>query len=419
VLASSPLFLVYAQIGLLDSTATFFVAAAIAAKLARAGRTGGARAGLAVLEGVALAAALLTKGPVLLLFPLGLRLGALLARERSAASADRSDLLALGVALGLAGSWLLAAAHAEGSRYVRWITLGQAVKRIAGRAPHLRPPGFLIAATLIGLLPWTLLGAPLGRLRAAWRSGTLAPPSAASAALLGWIALPALLLSLLRTQQPHYLLPALPALALALGQAVTHPERWAVRGAAALGLLASALLIARAGSTAALSSEPAEIAVAGDALVRMAALLASAILIGLVLWPAASRLAPWQRAAAGSLVVAVAALVALIRLDPWMSPRALISNPTVSRASQLSAPGSELSSVRIYSERTQVEPLPKYLLAGWLAADPGRVAIVWESELPRVGSQAGLEEVTRGYLGGTPAVVLRAAPVGSTPDRIR
>jgi hypothetical protein len=200
---------------------------------------------------------------------------------------------------------------------------------------------------------------------------------------------------------------------------VAHPERWAVRGTSALGLLASALLIARAVSTSALSSEPAEIAAAGDAFVRLAALLAGALLIGLVLWPAAPRLAPWRRAAAGSLVVAAAALVALIRLDPWMSPRALVSNPTVSGASQLSAPASERSSVRIYSQRTQVEPLPKDRLAGWLAADPARVAIVWEHELPRVGSQAGLEQVARGYLGGTPAVVLRAAPVGSTPDRIR
>ena len=350
---------------------------------------------------------------------LGSSLGAAVARERSAASADRSDIAALGVAICIAGGWLLAASHEAGPYYLREVVLRQAQRRISGKAPHLRPPGFLIAVTLIGLLPWTLLGAPLGRLRAAWRRGGVARPGAAAAALLGWIALPALFLSLLRTQQPHYLLPALPALALALGQAVASPERWAVRCTAALGLLASAILLARAAWASALSSDPSEIAMAGDTFVRIAALLAAGLLIALVFWPATSRLAPWQRAAAGALVLAAAGLVALIRLDPWMSPRALVSNAAVASASELVAPASARSSVHIYSERTQVDPMPKYLLPAWLAADPGRVAIVWERELPRLDSKAGLEQVARGYLGGTPAVVLRAAPAGATPNRIR
>jgi 4-amino-4-deoxy-L-arabinose transferase-like glycosyltransferase len=420
VLATSPIFLAYAQTGLLDATASACVTAAIAAKLARAKRDARARRRLAVLEGVALAAALLMKGPVLLLFPVGLRLGAALARERSAASADRSDALALGVALGIAGAWLLAATQAEGYRYAREIALRQAVRRISGHAPHLRPPGYLIAVTLIGLLPWTLLGAPLGRLWSALRRGTIERPSAAQAALLGWILLPALLLSLLATQQPHYLLPTLPALALLLSQAVAEPERWAIRCTAALGLLVGAALLARAAWALPMSSEPAELAMAHDPAVRMAALLAAALLFALLLLPRAARLPPWQRAAACAVVLATAAMVSLVRLDPWMSPRALVSNPAVQAASQLAAPSSARSSVRLFGKRTQVEARRKPELGAWLAADPRRVALVWERDLPRVGpATAQLEQIGRGYHRGKPLIALRAAPPAATPDPIR
>ena len=412
---------------MLDTTATACVTGAIAAKLARENQAGGTRALLVVLEGAAVAAALLTKGPVLLLFPIGLRLGAALARERSAASADASDLAALGVALGLTGAWLVAAAQAEGSLYVRSITVGQALRRITGDAPHLRPPGFLLGVALLGLLPWTLLGAPLGRLRALWRQRDGARLGASHAALLGWIALPALLLSTLRTQQPHYLLPALPAIALLLGQAVSRPEPWAIRSTAALALLVSAALFARAWSTAAFSGDPAELAMATDTPVRVAAALAAALLLALLLLPRAARLSPWERAAAGTLVIAVASLVALVRLDPWMSPRALLASEAVLRAERLAAPESARSSVLVLSGRSQVDTLRRTTVGAWLAAEPGRVALVWEHDLGRLGRDAGaalgadeVERIGRGYLGRRPLVALRAAHATPIPpDPIR
>jgi len=427
VLTTSPVFLIYAQIGMLDTTATACVTAAIAAKLARANQPGGARALLVALEGVALGAALLTKGPVLLLFPIGLRLGAALARERSAGSADTSDVAAAGVALGCVGAWLLAAAHSAGGDYVRAISLGQALRRITGHAPHLRPPGFLLGVTLIGLLPWTLLGTPLGRLWSAWRQTVGTRPGGSHAALLGWIALPALLLSMLQTQQPHYLLPALPAIALLLGQAVTRPERWATRSTAALALLASGVLFVRAWAAPVFSGSEAELAMATDAPTRGVAALAAALLLALVLLPSAARLAPWVRAVAGVTAIAVTALFCLSRLDPWMSPRALLSSEAVARADRLAAPYLVRSIVSILSGRSEVDKTDRTTVGAWLAAEPGRVALVWEDDLGRLGHDAGaplradeVEQIGRGYVRGRPLVAVRAAGTTATePDRIR
>ncbi|HEY8156107.1 MAG TPA: phospholipid carrier-dependent glycosyltransferase [Myxococcota bacterium] len=427
VLAASPLFLVYAQIGMVDTTATACVTAAIAAKLARADRAGGARALLVALEGVALAAALLTKGPVLLLFPIGLRLGAALARERSPASADRSDLAAFGLALGIGGAWLLAAANVAGSQYVQAIGPRQVFRRVTGRAPHLRPPGFLIGVTLLGLLPWLLLGAPLGRLRSRWREAGSARPGASQAALLGWILLPALLLSLLRTQQPHYLLPALPAAALLLGQAVDRPERWATRGTAALALLVSGVLLLHAIAAPLFPDAPAELASATDLATRAVAALAATLLLALVLLPAAARLAPWVRAAIGMGILAVCVLFALARLDAWMLPRALLASGAVVRADRLAAPQNVRSTVRILSGRSEVDKSVRKRIRAWLAEGPGRVALMWESEYLRLESEASVAgresdviEIGRGTLRGRSLVAVRAAPTPATePDRIR
>jgi 4-amino-4-deoxy-L-arabinose transferase-like glycosyltransferase len=427
VLATSPLFLAFSQIGLVDATATACVTAAIVAKLARAERTGGARALLITLEGLALAAALLTKGPVLLLFPLGLRLGAAFARERSAASADASDAAALGLALALAGAWLLAAAHTVSSGYVYAISLRQVFRRVSGQAPHLRTPGFLLVATLIGLLPWLLLGTPLGRLRSRWRQRAEAPLGGAAAALLGWILLPALLLSLLRTQQAHYLLPAFPAFALLLGQAVDRPERWANRSVAALALLTSGILLWVAATAPVFPAAPTEVALVSDAATRGVLALAAAVLLALVLLPAAVRLAPWVRAAAGMLVIAAALLFAVSRIDAWMLPRELLASPAVAGAERLAAPQNVRSTVRVLTGRSEVDKGVRKRLGSWITAGPGRVALMWEREFlryQREASKAGrpseIAEIGRGTLRGRTLVAVRAAPSPAAgTDRIR
>ncbi len=135
VLATTPLFLVYGQMGLVDSLLTLLVTLAIAAKLLRDAAPGGRRGGWIALEGVALGAALLTKGPVCLLYPLGLRVGALASGRDAPGRPDRSDLASLVLAGALAASWLWLAVGEVGSAYALDLTIGQLRNRLAGEAP--------------------------------------------------------------------------------------------------------------------------------------------------------------------------------------------------------------------------------------------------------------------------------------------
>jgi len=284
----------------------------------------------------------------------------------------------------------------------------------------LRPPGFLLAVTLVGLLPWTLLGVPLARLRAAWRQRAGLRPGGGHAALLGWILLPTLALSALQTQQPHYLLPALPALALLLGQSLATPERWATRSAAALALLASGTFFLRACTTTVFTGNAAEIALAADPALRLTLALAAASLLAVVLLPPAARVAPWVRAVVGLCAIAVAALVGVARVDPWMSPRALFLNDSIVRAERLAAPETARSAVRILSGRSEVDATRRKSIGDWLAAEPGRVALVWERDLERLALGATpVEEIGRGYLRARSLVALRVVrATRAGPDRV-
>lgn len=428
VLATTPLFWAYGQLGLLDATSTALVTAAVAAKLARAGRSGPGCTALAIAEGLALGAALLVKGPVLLLFPIGLRLGAAFARAPGPARADASDAAALGVAAGVVGAWLLAAAHQGGSDYVRSITLGQAVNRVRGDAPHLRPPGFLLAITLAGCLPWVALA--LGGVRdriAALRRG--ARPGPAASALLGWALVPLALLSLLETQQPHYGLPGVPALALLFAGALEGAPRAARRllaglaAALALGLAVAALAPATLAGVVRLDPALAP-RIAGDASLRAGALLAAAALAGCLSLRAPAWLAgaAWRRAVGATAVLLAFCTLALARIDPLLVPRELLAHPAVAGAARLEAPSSLRSVIRLYAGRTEVDTVAEQFVAAELAAEPGMVALVWEGDLPRVRSAPGaesvaLEEVARGFAKGRILVALRAAraPAAAPP----
>jgi 4-amino-4-deoxy-L-arabinose transferase-like glycosyltransferase len=425
VLATAPLFWAYAQLGLLDATSTALVCGAIAAKLARADRGANARAALVVTEGLCLGAALLTKGPVLLLFPLGLRAGAALARAtgaanatgetrtRSAARADATDAAAFAIALAVAGAWIAAAWAQAGGDYVRAITLGQAVRRVTGDAPHLRPAGFLLAVTLGGCLPWTLLGVGALR-RERWAAGRLAP---GTWALLGWCGIPLALLSLLETQQPHYGLPGLPALALLLAGTIDPAPRAVARILGALALLAAAALAAAAVATplwmAAADLDPALVTHFGDDLaLRSGALVAAVALAASVLarGPAWLAAGPWRRTLAATALALLFAALVLARLDPVLVPRALFTHPEVSSAQRLEAPSSLRSAIRVATGRDDVGVVIEEDVASRLAQDAGLVALVWERDLDRVRAPAGaLEEVARDFARGRLVVALRAA----------
>ena len=425
VLATTPLFLVYAQMGLLDLLCTFLVTAAIAAKCARDAAGGRARTALAGAEGLALGLALLAKGPVLLLFPLGLRAGALLSRgQRGPARPDRSDALVLALALALAGGWLAAAWRGTGGPdYVRAITLGQALRRVTGDAPHLRAPGFLLASSLVGFLPWSVIAA--GALPRLWRAsaGRWAP---GVAPLLGWIALPLGLLSLLETQQPHYVLPALPAAALGAGALLDdEPPAWVRRLLAGVGFVfgAAALVLALALPQLAggLQVDPAaRTLLAGDRALRGVALGVGAALVALAL---VRRLGPfdtlWRRAALGSACLVAGVFALSWRVDPLMLPRELLARPEVRAAPRLVAPMSLRSAVRVQTGRAEVDALVERETLDAMRREAGTVALVWRRDLPRLGVPPGaLQEIGEGFVRGRSVLALRLAPgvVDGAPD---
>jgi 4-amino-4-deoxy-L-arabinose transferase-like glycosyltransferase len=413
VLATTPLFLVHAQLGMLDTLLAAAVAAAVACKLWR-GRPGARRALWTGLEGAALGAALLVKGPVALLFPLGLRLGA--GRRRGPARADAGDLAALGVALAVTVAWLAAAAAEAGLDYALSLAFGQLAQRVAGAGddvPHAAAPGELLWVGFAWLLPWSAFGlAALSReTRAALPDG-LRP-------LLGWLLAPWLVLSLLPSQQVQYLLPALPAGALLVGALAALPLGRALPlGLRALGAVAGAALLAfGVGADALLAPDAFDPSIraslVGDGVLRAGLAAAGAGLLALCLLPLRAR-PLWPRAAGAGALAFAAALLVTWRADDWISGRPILSHPVVASAARVAAPSAMRSAVRLYAGRAEVEMLEKDELLAEARRDPGLVGLVWERHLSRFPAGA-FEELARGHVMGRSLLAVRAKSPASAP----
>jgi 4-amino-4-deoxy-L-arabinose transferase-like glycosyltransferase len=411
VLATTPLFLVHAQLGMLDALLAAAVAAAAACKLRR-GRAGARRTLWTGLEGAALGAALLTKGPVALLFALGLRLGA--GRRPGPARADASDLAALGLALALALAWLLAAAAEGGADYALGLAFGQLARRVAGvggdEVPHPAAPGELLAVGFAWLLPWSALGL------AALRRETRRALPGGTAPLVGWLFAPWVALSLLPSQQVQYLLPALPAGALLAGALAGAPLARALeRGLRALGAALGAGLLASGAALDALLApdafEPSiRAALAGDAVLRAGLAAAGAAILLACLLPLRGR-ALWPRAAAAAALCFAVALLVSWRADDWISGRPILSHAVVAGAARVAAPSAMRSAVRVYAGRPEVEALEKDELLAEARRDPGLVALVWQRHLGRFPPGA-FEELARGHVMGRGLLAVR----GQTPQ---
>ncbi|MCX5682290.1 MAG: hypothetical protein NT049_01215, partial [Planctomycetota bacterium] len=109
------------------------------------------------------------------------------------------------------------------------------------------PPGTLLAVTIAGLLPWAIFlpAAIAGLMRQGWRERRTQP---AHLLLLAWAAVVVGVFSLTKTQLPHYVAPAFPALAVLAGAylaeriAATTPDPWFRRGLAAATVLSGVLV---------------------------------------------------------------------------------------------------------------------------------------------------------------------------------
>jgi 4-amino-4-deoxy-L-arabinose transferase-like glycosyltransferase len=235
----------------LAKTDAVLLALAVAAQGAlgviyRDARRGGAARRWALLFWAAQGAAILVKGPVLPLLSL-LTAGSLALADRDARwLAGLRPLWGVPVMLAVAAPWLVVITGATGGAF-----LGESLghdflgKLVGAQEAHGAWPGAYLLLLFVSFWPGSLLLAPA----AAWAWQERARPT--ERFLIAWAVPFWLVLELVPTKLPNYLLPAYPALALlaaraclALADGRLARRRWLERGGVALFLLASLLLAA-------------------------------------------------------------------------------------------------------------------------------------------------------------------------------
>ncbi len=257
---------------------------------------------------------ILVKGPVTPLASL-LAAAALAIADRDGRWLGRLRFLwGVPLALLIAGPWLVAITLAtDGGFASESVGHDLLAKLIHGQESHGAPPGTYIVAALASFWPGSLTLAAAARL--AWRERR----DIAIRFLLAWLVPFWLLMELVPTKLPHYVLPAYPALSLLAGRAVAQGiagarrhwsdlVAWTLWGLVALGLGIGLLVVPlRLGKNASIP----------DAIAVAAALgLAAACAISLV----RGRMRPWLALGSAAVMWACGFSLILPRIDAlWLS----------------------------------------------------------------------------------------------------
>ena len=234
ILVSLPLWLWWGSLCLYDVP---LATAALGAHVAALSFALGGSYRWMVVGGLALGAGTLLKGPVVLVHVLPAWLAWAWWRPQPGMGARRWwSGVAVAVAIGTAtgGSWALAASALGGEAYASRLLFTATGARLGPNAAHAQPWWWYLPLLPVVLLPWVFRpGAWTALLRqpaAQARSGRLH----GARYLAAWAAGSLLVLSVAVGKQPHYLMPVLPALAVAFaaGLPVGSPRRrgdaWAV-----------------------------------------------------------------------------------------------------------------------------------------------------------------------------------------------
>ncbi|MEZ5288528.1 MAG: glycosyltransferase family 39 protein [Vicinamibacterales bacterium] len=179
-----------------------------------------------MLAGAALGLAFLTKGPVGVIIPVLVVVPVALIERRSLNVGVRDVLVALVVFAAIGLPWYGAMWLRHGTPYLEGFFLGDNLERFAtDRFNERRAWWYYVPVLMGGMLPWTPLALHLER-TGGWRFltrrrdiGTL------ELRLLLWAALPLLFYALSVGQQPRYILPVLPPLAILLAVSVLERTR--------------------------------------------------------------------------------------------------------------------------------------------------------------------------------------------------
>lgn len=215
LLLGIPLWMFWATLTLYDLLMGFFVLAALHGLVGAAQEQPAWRGWL--LAGLAVAGAVLAKGPVILVFLLP---PALLAPwwfgQPPASGWGRFYLgllaaLLLGAALALA--WALPAAAAGGERYGKLILWGQFAGRVAHSFAHKRPWWWYGPMLPLLLFPWSVWPS-------LWRSVVRLRLDAGLRLCLSVLVPVLVMFSLISGKQVHYLIPLFPVLALLAARAI-------------------------------------------------------------------------------------------------------------------------------------------------------------------------------------------------------
>jgi len=221
ILAANPGLFALSRYAILDSLFTFFLFGGCAT-LALAALRG--RGGLQWLGYVALALALLVKGPIALVLA-GLTLLMLVA----VSSELRARLLALnwigGLALivTIAAPWFVYMYLRFTDAFVSGYVLDENLRLFAGSRFSNQPGyGFYLQILIVGMLPWTglLIGRLIDNLRAEWREERV---DAVDVMLWVWTAVIVGFFTLSTFKLDHYVFPAAPALCLLCARAWKEP----------------------------------------------------------------------------------------------------------------------------------------------------------------------------------------------------
>lgn len=271
--ATMPLVLAYARETIFDATLTLFITAAILALVEERPALAWAAMGLGAI----------TKGPVALALPLLAVLPWALATGRP--WRRLISLPALGAFAVTALPWFVAVSlrHPDFPNYV---FVRETLQRVTTRSFHRTAPfWYYLPIVLVGAFPWvTPALARLARWRAAWAARRSDPAASDAVLLASWVLVPLVFFSLNQSKLPHYVLPLMPALALAAARALaadagTTAWRWST---GVLAAMAVALLTLTRWLPVPLALTPAEKAAIPPTVVALGVvLLAAAALVAI------------------------------------------------------------------------------------------------------------------------------------------